>query len=123
MVEGKVLMALAEENDDVSKAGARIADDTKVIIPGVERPWLSEAEGFILPNHDTENGFAETSDENTRSREKHKRDAKALFSYNKDVEEVVLDVMAEVEMLSFSALIATNMDTLKGFVGLNPRGK
>ncbi|GKE07788.1 retrovirus-related pol polyprotein from transposon TNT 1-94 [Tanacetum coccineum] len=28
------------------------ADDTKVSIPGVERPWLSEAEGFILPNHD-----------------------------------------------------------------------
>nr|GEW85224.1 retrovirus-related Pol polyprotein from transposon TNT 1-94 [Tanacetum cinerariifolium] len=30
------------------------ADDTKVTIPGVERPWLSEAEGFILPNHDTD---------------------------------------------------------------------
>ncbi|GJZ08982.1 hypothetical protein Tco_0543265 [Tanacetum coccineum] len=29
------------------------ADDTKVSIPGVERPWLSEVEGFILPNHDT----------------------------------------------------------------------
>nr|GEU29758.1 retrovirus-related Pol polyprotein from transposon TNT 1-94 [Tanacetum cinerariifolium] len=29
------------------------ADDTKVSIPGVERPWLSKAEGFILPNHDT----------------------------------------------------------------------
>ncbi|GKA16566.1 hypothetical protein Tco_0696313, partial [Tanacetum coccineum] len=29
------------------------ADDTKVSIPGVERPWLSEAEAFILPNHDT----------------------------------------------------------------------
>ncbi|GKE21194.1 hypothetical protein Tco_1432706, partial [Tanacetum coccineum] len=28
-------------------------DDTKVSILGVERPWLSEAEGFILPNHDT----------------------------------------------------------------------
>ncbi|GJT82899.1 hypothetical protein Tco_1057241 [Tanacetum coccineum] len=28
-------------------------DDTKVSIPGVERPWLSEAEGFTLPNHDT----------------------------------------------------------------------
>ncbi|GJV01053.1 hypothetical protein Tco_1334622, partial [Tanacetum coccineum] len=27
-------------------------DDTKVTIPGVERPWLSEAKGFILPNHD-----------------------------------------------------------------------
>nr|GEV17179.1 retrovirus-related Pol polyprotein from transposon TNT 1-94 [Tanacetum cinerariifolium] len=30
-----------------------LVDDTKVSIPGVERPWLSEAEGFILPNHDT----------------------------------------------------------------------
>ncbi|GKD87533.1 hypothetical protein Tco_1358687 [Tanacetum coccineum] len=29
------------------------ADDTKVSILCVERPWLSEAEGFILPNHDT----------------------------------------------------------------------
>ncbi|GKD24066.1 hypothetical protein Tco_1225769, partial [Tanacetum coccineum] len=29
------------------------ADDTKVTIPGVERSWLSEPEGFILPNHDT----------------------------------------------------------------------
>ncbi|GKD35774.1 retrovirus-related pol polyprotein from transposon TNT 1-94 [Tanacetum coccineum] len=28
------------------------ADDIKVSILGVERPWLSEAEGFILPNHD-----------------------------------------------------------------------
>ncbi|GKC46706.1 hypothetical protein Tco_1064428, partial [Tanacetum coccineum] len=31
-----------------------LADDTKVSIPGVERPWLSKAEGFILPNHDTD---------------------------------------------------------------------
>ncbi|GJZ92671.1 retrovirus-related pol polyprotein from transposon TNT 1-94 [Tanacetum coccineum] len=79
MVEVKVLMALAEDNDDVSKEGARngkwvktsirkipvqfcqkdpifvkiLADDTKVFIPGVERPWLSKAEGFILPNYDT----------------------------------------------------------------------
>ncbi|GJW48767.1 hypothetical protein Tco_0080413 [Tanacetum coccineum] len=29
------------------------SDDTKVTIPGGERPWLFEAEGFILPNHDT----------------------------------------------------------------------
>ncbi|GJV88287.1 retrovirus-related pol polyprotein from transposon TNT 1-94 [Tanacetum coccineum] len=100
MVEVKVFMALAEENDVVSKESARngewvkismrkciseqipsqnkrilgvyqhtedpsssgqkdlifvksSADDTNVSIPGVERPWLSEAEGFILPNHDT----------------------------------------------------------------------
>nr|GEV82599.1 hypothetical protein [Tanacetum cinerariifolium] len=86
MVEVKV-MALAEENDAISKEGAindewvkfsmrnvhtllemednddrnlkdlvfvkSSADDTKVTIPGVERPWLSEAEGFILPNHNT----------------------------------------------------------------------
>ncbi|GJT77102.1 retrovirus-related pol polyprotein from transposon TNT 1-94 [Tanacetum coccineum] len=30
-----------------------LADDTKVTIPGVERIWLSEAKGFIFPNHDT----------------------------------------------------------------------
>nr|GEW22548.1 hypothetical protein [Tanacetum cinerariifolium] len=100
MIEVKVLMALVEDNDAVSKEGARnsewikisirkciseqiptqkkriigvdqltedpfssgqkdpvfinsSANDTKVSIPGVERPWLSEAEGFILPNHDT----------------------------------------------------------------------
>ncbi|GJS45417.1 retrovirus-related pol polyprotein from transposon TNT 1-94 [Tanacetum coccineum] len=100
MVEVKVLMALAEENNAINKKGVRngewvkislrkciseqissqkkrilgvdqliedpsssgqkdpvfvksLADDTKVSIPGVERPWLSEAEGFILPNHDT----------------------------------------------------------------------
>ncbi|GKB03907.1 retrovirus-related pol polyprotein from transposon TNT 1-94 [Tanacetum coccineum] len=29
------------------------ANDIKVTIPSVERPWLSEDEGFILPNHDT----------------------------------------------------------------------
>ncbi|GJU60981.1 hypothetical protein Tco_1238747 [Tanacetum coccineum] len=29
------------------------AEDIKVSIPGVKRPWLSEAEGFTLPNHDT----------------------------------------------------------------------
>ncbi|GJZ96010.1 retrovirus-related pol polyprotein from transposon TNT 1-94 [Tanacetum coccineum] len=27
--------------------------DTKVSIPSVERPWLYKAEGFIMPNHDT----------------------------------------------------------------------
>nr|GEX42975.1 retrovirus-related Pol polyprotein from transposon TNT 1-94 [Tanacetum cinerariifolium] len=60
MVEVKVLMALAKDNDAVNKQGVKndlvfiksSADDTKVTIPGVERPWLSEAEGLILPNHD-----------------------------------------------------------------------
>ncbi|GJX76629.1 hypothetical protein Tco_0323440, partial [Tanacetum coccineum] len=115
MVEVKVLMALAEENDAVSKEDARngkwvkmsmrkhvnteilkenknlrtklkelkaitetwlnrqkdlvfvksSVDDTKVTIPGVERPWLSEAEGFILPNHDTGRILPAESQRNT----------------------------------------------------------
>ncbi|GJW90109.1 retrovirus-related pol polyprotein from transposon TNT 1-94 [Tanacetum coccineum] len=41
------------------------ADDTKVTIPGVERPWLSEAENFILPNHDTGKILPAESQRNT----------------------------------------------------------
>ncbi|GKA84837.1 retrovirus-related pol polyprotein from transposon TNT 1-94 [Tanacetum coccineum] len=33
--------------------GKSSAEDTKVSILGVERPWLFKAEGFLLPNHDT----------------------------------------------------------------------
>ncbi|GJU17295.1 retrovirus-related pol polyprotein from transposon TNT 1-94 [Tanacetum coccineum] len=112
MVEIKVLMALAEENDVINKEGARngkwvkismrkciseqipsqkkrilgvdqltedpsssrqkglvfvksSADDTKVSKPGVKRPCLSEAEGFILPNHDTGRMFPAESQSNT----------------------------------------------------------
>ncbi|GKD95706.1 hypothetical protein Tco_1379603, partial [Tanacetum coccineum] len=50
MVEVKVLMALV---DDENVSVGKETDDTKVSIPGVDGPWLSEAEGFILPNHDT----------------------------------------------------------------------
>nr|GEY59968.1 hypothetical protein [Tanacetum cinerariifolium] len=41
-VEVKVLMALADDEND-----------TKASIPGVERPWLTVAEGFNFPNQDT----------------------------------------------------------------------
>ncbi|GJR44365.1 hypothetical protein Tco_1312468 [Tanacetum coccineum] len=51
----KAKPALLISSASASKAATvkNKADDTKVSIPGVERPWLSEAEGFILPNHDT----------------------------------------------------------------------
>ncbi|GJY87120.1 hypothetical protein Tco_0501748 [Tanacetum coccineum] len=56
----KRIMGLDQLTEDPSSSGQKdlvfvksLADDTKVTIPGVERPWLSEAEGFILPNHDT----------------------------------------------------------------------
>nr|GEV17447.1 retrovirus-related Pol polyprotein from transposon TNT 1-94 [Tanacetum cinerariifolium] len=85
MVKVKVLMALAEENDAISKEVARngewvkismrkakdlvfvksLADDTKVSIPGVERPWLSKVEGFILLNHDTGRILPTESQRNT----------------------------------------------------------
>nr|GEY64894.1 hypothetical protein [Tanacetum cinerariifolium] len=65
MVKVKVLMALAKDNDSVSKEGARYANDTKVSIPGVERPWLSKVEGFNLPNHDTGRILLAESQRNT----------------------------------------------------------
>ncbi|GJW55790.1 hypothetical protein Tco_0099875 [Tanacetum coccineum] len=52
MVEVKVLMALAEENDDVSKEG-------------VDQPWLSKVEDFILPNHATGRILPSESQRNT----------------------------------------------------------
>ncbi|GKC26830.1 retrovirus-related pol polyprotein from transposon TNT 1-94 [Tanacetum coccineum] len=39
--------------------------DTKVSIPSFERPWLSKAEGFILPNHDTGRILPAKSQRNT----------------------------------------------------------
>nr|GEW31189.1 hypothetical protein [Tanacetum cinerariifolium] len=42
-----------------------LADDTKVTITSVESPWLSEAKGFILPNHDTGRILPSESKRNT----------------------------------------------------------
>ncbi|GKB30350.1 retrovirus-related pol polyprotein from transposon TNT 1-94, partial [Tanacetum coccineum] len=42
-----------------------LADDTKVTILGVERPWLSEDGGFIMPNHDTGRILLHESQRNT----------------------------------------------------------
>nr|GEX19134.1 hypothetical protein [Tanacetum cinerariifolium] len=66
MVEVKVFMALVEDNvskevcstplPPVTKLDVFVksaANDTKVPIPSVERPWLSKADDFTLPNHDT----------------------------------------------------------------------
>ncbi|GKD07227.1 retrovirus-related pol polyprotein from transposon TNT 1-94 [Tanacetum coccineum] len=63
MVEVKVLMALAEENDVVNKEGAINGEWVKISMRKLmtqKCPYLvlkdlglSEAEGFILPNHDT----------------------------------------------------------------------
>ncbi|GJS15109.1 hypothetical protein Tco_0409581 [Tanacetum coccineum] len=56
----KRILGLNQLTEDPSHSGQTylvflkyLAEDTKVSIPGVEQPWLSEAEGFTLPNHDT----------------------------------------------------------------------
>nr|GEX05808.1 retrovirus-related Pol polyprotein from transposon TNT 1-94 [Tanacetum cinerariifolium] len=60
MVEVKVLMALAEENDAVSKEGIRNGEWVKISMRK-----LSEAEDFILPNHDTRRILPPESPRNT----------------------------------------------------------
>ncbi|GJT34338.1 retrovirus-related pol polyprotein from transposon TNT 1-94 [Tanacetum coccineum] len=54
----KRILGVDQRTEDPSSLGQKYlvfvkssADDTKVTIPGVERHWLSEAEGYILPNH------------------------------------------------------------------------
>ncbi|GKC19821.1 retrovirus-related pol polyprotein from transposon TNT 1-94, partial [Tanacetum coccineum] len=56
----KRILRVDQLTEDSSSSGLKdlvfvksSTDKTKVTIPGVERPWLSEAEGFILPNHDS----------------------------------------------------------------------
>nr|GEW21932.1 hypothetical protein [Tanacetum cinerariifolium] len=59
-IQKKIITGVDQLTEDPSSSGKKdlvfvksLADDTKVSIPGVERSWLSKAEGFILPNHDT----------------------------------------------------------------------
>ncbi|GKD79344.1 hypothetical protein Tco_1341965, partial [Tanacetum coccineum] len=68
----KRIMGVDQLTEDLSSSGLKdlvfvksLADDTKVTIPGVERPWLAEAEGFILPNRDTGRILPSESQRNT----------------------------------------------------------
>ncbi|GJT74035.1 retrovirus-related pol polyprotein from transposon TNT 1-94 [Tanacetum coccineum] len=74
MVEVKVLMALAKENNDVSKEGAKNGEWVKISMRKVhtllemednDDRKLSEAEGFILPSHDTGRLLPSESQRNT----------------------------------------------------------
>ncbi|GJU13586.1 retrovirus-related pol polyprotein from transposon TNT 1-94 [Tanacetum coccineum] len=68
----KRILGVDQLTKDPSSSGQKdlvfvksLVDDTKVSIPDVERPWLSEAEGFILPNHDTGRILPAESQRNT----------------------------------------------------------
>nr|GEV97055.1 hypothetical protein CTI12_AA224790 [Tanacetum cinerariifolium] len=68
----KRILRVDQLTEDPSSSGLKdqvflisSVDDTKVTIPGVERPWLSEAECFILPNHDIGRILPSESQRNT----------------------------------------------------------
>ncbi|GJT52111.1 retrovirus-related pol polyprotein from transposon TNT 1-94, partial [Tanacetum coccineum] len=68
----KRILGVDQLTEDPSSSGQKdlvfvksSADDTKVSIPVVERSWLSEAEGFILSNHDTGRILPAESQRNT----------------------------------------------------------
>ncbi|GKE03427.1 retrovirus-related pol polyprotein from transposon TNT 1-94, partial [Tanacetum coccineum] len=68
----KRILGVEQLTEDPSSSGQKdivfvksLIDDTKVSIPGIERPWLSEAEGFIFPNHDTGRKLPTESQRNT----------------------------------------------------------
>ncbi|GJX17619.1 retrovirus-related pol polyprotein from transposon TNT 1-94 [Tanacetum coccineum] len=70
--QNKRVLGVDQLTEDASSSGQKdlvfvksSADETKVSIPGVERPWLSKAEGFILPNHDTGRILPAESQRNT----------------------------------------------------------
>ncbi|GJZ16119.1 retrovirus-related pol polyprotein from transposon TNT 1-94 [Tanacetum coccineum] len=68
----KRILGVDQLTEDPSSSGQKylvfeksLVDDIKVSIPGVERPWLFKAEGFILPNHDTGRILPAESQRNT----------------------------------------------------------
>ncbi|GJT66762.1 hypothetical protein Tco_1018242, partial [Tanacetum coccineum] len=68
----KRIMGVDQLTEDPSSSGQKdivfvksSVDDIKVSIPGVERPWFSEDEGFIMPNHDTGKILPAESQRNT----------------------------------------------------------
>ncbi|GKC85541.1 hypothetical protein Tco_1141258 [Tanacetum coccineum] len=68
----KIILGVDQLTKDTSSSGQKdlvfvksLVDDTKVSIPGVERPWLFNAKGFILPNHDTGRILPAESQRNT----------------------------------------------------------
>ncbi|GKB70421.1 hypothetical protein Tco_0931833, partial [Tanacetum coccineum] len=80
------------------------ASDTKVSIPGVERPWLSEAEGFILPNHDSGKILPAESQRNTT-----------------DPSVAIIDSLAtEYDLADESSVCSTPLPPLKKLDGAEP---
>ncbi|GKD37843.1 hypothetical protein Tco_1258050 [Tanacetum coccineum] len=65
-VELKELIAITESwLNSSNKVNQCISEDINVSIPGVERRWLSVAEGSILPNHDSKRILSAETQTNT----------------------------------------------------------
>ncbi|GKF11724.1 hypothetical protein Tco_0049650, partial [Tanacetum coccineum] len=66
------ILGVDQLTEDSSSSGQKdlvceksLANDTKVSIPGVEKPLLFEAESFIMPNHNTSRILPAESQRNT----------------------------------------------------------
>ncbi|GJX56955.1 hypothetical protein Tco_0286852 [Tanacetum coccineum] len=71
-IQKKTILGVDQLTKDPSSSGQKnlvceksSANDTKVPIPGVEKPLLSKAKGFIMPNHDTGKILLAESQRNT----------------------------------------------------------
>ncbi|GJV35557.1 retrovirus-related pol polyprotein from transposon TNT 1-94 [Tanacetum coccineum] len=92
----KRIIGVDQLTEDPSSSGQKdlvfvksSAGDTKVSIPGVERPWLFEAEGFILPNHDTSRILPSESQRNTTDPSIAKLDGVEPISGQKTIKSIL----------------------------------
>ncbi|GKG22051.1 hypothetical protein Tco_0384646, partial [Tanacetum coccineum] len=81
-----------------------LADDIKVSILGVERPWLSEAEGFILPNHDAGRILA----------------AESQMKVTNPSVTVIKSLATEYDLVDESCVCSTPLPPLEKLVGVEP---
>ncbi|GJZ35712.1 retrovirus-related pol polyprotein from transposon TNT 1-94 [Tanacetum coccineum] len=133
----KRILGVDQLTEDPSSSGQKdlvfvksSADDTKVSIPGVERPWLSEAEGFILPNHDTGRILPAESQRNTTDPSVAVTDSSATDYDSADESSVCSTLLPPLKKLDgviinepSSALAKGNKSSLASKVNSAPTGK
>ncbi|GJR60017.1 hypothetical protein Tco_1502179 [Tanacetum coccineum] len=106
------------------------SDDKKVSIPGVERPWLSKAEGFILPNHDIGRILPAESQRNTTNPSIVVTDSSTTDYDSADESSVCSTLLPPLKKLDgviinepSSALAKGNKSSLASKVNSAPTGK
>nr|GEW91409.1 retrovirus-related Pol polyprotein from transposon TNT 1-94 [Tanacetum cinerariifolium] len=96
------------------------ADDTKVTILSVERPWLSEAEGFILPNYDTGRILPSKSQRNTTDSSVAVTDSSTTDNDSADESSVCNIPLLPLKKLDGAEPIS-GLKTIKSFLSVTSR--